>query len=571
MLSIGAIGGSGKAHNYYAKYCQEAGEEEGQWVGQAKGRMGLEGSVSADTMKELLAGFDGKGNKLVKNAGREDRRGGFDLTFSAPKSVSVVWAGANEAMRERIESEFKGACQDALSYLQDFEGFSRKGVNGQEKVKAELLGSLFLHSSNREGEPNLHGHLVLKNLGYCEDGVWRTIDGMGIFKSKMAAGNVFKASFASRLQSLGFSVRQTKDSFEIDGVKQTVCQAMSTRSQQIEAYLKEKWGLTREQASAKQLQVAALDTRQGKEAVENRRDFLKWQTKLSEHGFTRQSVEFLQQGGANKKKFTSKVKNDAISAALERITAQHSTFTQRQLHSEIVKELIGKASPAQIDLCLRTVVDSAHVVRLADDRFTSIGVQAMERGLVRSMLNRSDEGRHLISEASLAKVLSDRKTLSLEQTAVLRHLAGDRSAASMVRGYAGAGKSFTMGAVADAYRLDGYRVIGLAPSNKAKIGLSDSIKADAHTLDSFSLRLENRHTRLGPKDVLIIDEAAMASSKKLQPIIEKVNAARAKLIFVGDESQLQPIDAGQLFGTLYQKLSGVELKEIYRQERVSEA
>ncbi|MFW7382415.1 MAG: AAA family ATPase, partial [Oligoflexus sp.] len=195
----------------------------------------------------------------------------------------------------------------------------------------------------------------------------------------------------------------------------------------------------------------------------------------------------------------------------------------------------------------------------------------MERGLVRSILNRLDEGRHLISEASLAKVLSDRKTLSLEQTAVLKHLASDRSAVSMVRGYAGAGKSFTMGAVADAYRLDGYRVIGLSPSNKAKIGLSDSIKADAHTLDSFAMRLENKHTRLGPKDVLIIDEAAMASSKKLQPIIEKVNVARAKLIFVGDESQLQPIDAGQLFGTLYQKLSGVELKEIYRQERVSEA
>ena len=585
MLSVFPIGGSGEAHLYYTKYCQDAGEAEGRWVGEAKKELGLPGTVTTDQMKALLAGFDGKeppvvekdkpkqelGNKLVKNAGRDDRRGGFDLTFSAPKSVSCVWAVAESDVRDQIEKAAEKAAMDALAYLQKHEGYSRTGAGGIEQIKAKLIGSLFLHSSNREGEPNLHHHLVLNNLGFCDDKEWRTLDGTGIFKSKMTAGNIYKASLANGLQAMGFGIKPTEDSFEIIGVSKDVRNKMSSRSKQIEKYLQEKYGITRAQASSKQLSTAALETRQSKDAVENRRDFDLWKAELQSLGFTAEKIAELKQTPDNSR-FTQKQAERAISDAVTELTKTDSTFTQRQLHSAVAKQLIGKASIQQVSDIIDKVMTSPSVVKLGgEDEYTSIGVRDMERDLVRTLVKRQTERLHRVDQSSLDGLKVSYPTITKEQWKAIQEVCNSDSAVSMVRGYAGAGKSFTMGAAAEAFKDSGYNVYGLAPSNKAKIGLQESIKSDSFTLDSFAFRLGEKMLSLTKKDILIIDEAAMADSLKLRPIIREANKAGAKLVFLGDEAQLQPIGAGQLFKTLYDKIGGVELTEIYRQHKKSES
>ena len=251
MLSIKTIGTSTKAHKYYIEYAQEKGESPGIFYDKTK-ELAPNGSiVESEQMKNLFRGFDSEGKqKLCKNAG-ENHRAGWDLTFSAPKSVSIVWSSADTPLREQIEKAQEKAAKASLNYLNDNALFVRSGTNGVNQEKADMVASIYKHSSNRAEEPHLHSHAIIYNIAKSKvDDVWRTIEPKTIFQAKMAAGDFYKAELAHGLQKLGFEVEKTKDSFEIKGVPKNVCVAQSSRCRAIEEEL-EKHGMDRASANSK--------------------------------------------------------------------------------------------------------------------------------------------------------------------------------------------------------------------------------------------------------------------------------------------------------------------------------
>ena len=573
MLSIKTIGASSSSHLYYAKYCQEEGESQGVWVGAGSGALGLSSKpVEADVMKELLRGFGPDGSALCKNAG-DNHRGGWDMTFSAPKSWSVVWATADENLREQMEAAVHRAAEKAWSYMQEHAAYVRVGEGGKSYEKADLVGAKFFHSSNRAGEPQAHLHLVTMNLAKSRhDGQWRTLEGKFFFVAKMTAGAVFKAQLASEAQRLGFGVDRTKDSFEISGVPEKVCEAQSSRSQEIKQALLER-GHDRSTASAQMKQVVTLETRSSKEKIERRKDFLRWRKEHSDLGFSLAHVEGLRQN-IKPRKISLKMKTELVSDALKFLSSKKSVFKDFELHREIAEQSIGKQDADGVFETMDLISRSKEAIGVGKSgeyqQYTTAEMFQIERQMIRLSLKRQDEGRHVVGDQSLEKTLSQYPTATPEQRDVVCQVAQSRSGVSLVRGYAGAGKSFTMGILKDAYESAGYQVLGMAPTNKAKSELKTKI-SDSYTIDRFLMDVMEGRRKLGKRDVLVVDEAGMVESRKLKEVVELAESCGAKLVLVGDESQIQPISSGQSFGELYNRLSGVSLETVIRQHRDSEA
>lgn len=197
MLSIGLIGMN--QQRYYTDlsredYYTEGGEPEGEWVGTGASQLGLEGTVDKDALSELFRGLTPDGErKLVRNAGSEKRRAAFDLTFNAPKSVSVLFSQASAEHRRVVQEAQAAAVRAGLEYIQRAAGQIRLGKDGTESIAAGLTVATFEHSSARlvAGEavpdPHLHTHAVVINTGLTEDGRSATLDSRELLRHKMSA------------------------------------------------------------------------------------------------------------------------------------------------------------------------------------------------------------------------------------------------------------------------------------------------------------------------------------------------------------------------------------------------
>jgi len=138
VLSIGVMA-RGQGH-YYSNLASESyfltgGEPPGQWLGHGAGQLGLMGTVEPDTFSGVLAGVSPTGRSLVQNAGDASRRPGWDLTFSAPKSVSVLWSQSEAASRRDIEQAHRQAVEAGISYMERHAAFTRRGL----VLRADLL------------------------------------------------------------------------------------------------------------------------------------------------------------------------------------------------------------------------------------------------------------------------------------------------------------------------------------------------------------------------------------------------------------------------------------------------
>ncbi|MHB1354087.1 MAG: MobF family relaxase, partial [Thiobacillus sp.] len=295
MMSIDPIGAGGESSGY-ADYLESgdaatatkedyyaAEGDTGRWIGRAAQEMGLTGDLKPG---QLLAGLQGfhpeTGERLAKNAG-EEHKGGWDGTFSAPKSVSCVWAVADPELRAAIEAAQQAATERALSFLEDAGAFSSRSRTDPGPVSG-VAAATYLHGTSREADPQLHNHCAILNLQ--PDGSAMELD----TRWKKPAGAVYRAELAAGMRKLGFQVERDNWSFRLAGVPEPVEKEFSRRRAQIEERLTETG-----YSSAKAAAVAATQTRKSKELATRDELFADWETRAAAHGFTRESIQAMRE------------------------------------------------------------------------------------------------------------------------------------------------------------------------------------------------------------------------------------------------------------------------------------
>ena len=218
------------------------GEAPGRWTGCGLGELGL--APGARVEEQQLEALFGRalhpvsGERLGR-AWRTDGNTGYDLTFSAPKSVSALWALGSSDISAAVLAAHQQAVTAGLAYLETHASWSRRGTNGVEQIASVgLTTALFDHRTSREGDPQLHTHALVLNKVRCEDGAWRTIDGREMFDHKKTAGMIYQSALRNELHDrLGveFEPVSLDGQADIRGVPKELLKLWSKRTKAIES------------------------------------------------------------------------------------------------------------------------------------------------------------------------------------------------------------------------------------------------------------------------------------------------------------------------------------------------
>ena len=570
MLSISPpMKGAGQG-DYYLELAQEdyytkGGEPPGQWYGQGSEALGVDGQVGEKELRNLLEGYSKDGGaKLVQNAGEENRQSGWDLTFSAPKSVSTLWAVSDDETRKAIQGAQEKAVHAALDYIQDEAGITRRGKGGETIEDAKLTFATFEHGTSRAQDPQLHTHVLALNIGVREDGTTGTIRSKDIFEQKMSAGAIYRAELSHQLeQSLGLNAERDKSFFQLSGVPKDLQDEFSKRRKEIEESL-EKSGYS----GAVAAKVATLETRGVKGHTPREELFEQWKGVAQEHGFTEEKAKDLH-GKAPERDRKNELQT-AVTDSTSQLTDKESYFSRQSLIRYTAENAQGRGLSAKevkngVDEYLSS---SQEIVRLGERDgktfYTTKEILAHEENILKSSHARKDENLTVRSQ-SVEAAIEKRPTMLDEQKDAVRHITQKEGATQIVTGFAGTGKSFMLEAAKEAYQADGFKVYGAAPSGVAAKGLENETGIKSETIHRTLMDIERGNLALDKKSVLIVDEAGMVGTKLMSRIVDETNKSGAKLVLVGAENQIQSVEAGGSLKALKEDLGHKELTTIRRQ------
>ena len=589
VLTIGKLGASPDQLGYYEQqvaqgmedYFSGRGEAPGRWAGAGSGLVGVRGRVEREGFMRAMEGRDPRTGEQLKPEHGRTKVAAFDLTFSAPKSVSVLFAIADESTASAMLQAHERAVEAAFAYIEREACFTRRGRNGVNRVRGDgFLAAAYRHRLSRAGDPQLHTHVVAANMTRAE-GRWTSLEAHGLYEHKSAAGALYRAVLRAEVRERLPWVwwrAAGRGLFEIDGVPQTVLREFSRRRVEIEERARELTGVAASSLSRERLQGIALATRKAKEYVV---DGARWQqearARAAEHGLGNLELVQLQSPEAAA---AGPTEADVAKRTAERLsgpeglTAQHNTFARRHALAEVAGELTQGARAEQVERVTSTYLASASVVGLGEldmeRRFTTRDLLACERAIVDVAARRKGERAAPLHPRLVDLVLAEAKEpLSEAQMIAARTLVADGQGISTLQALAGTGKTRVLGALAQVYTAAGYRVIGVAPTGRSARELGDEARISASTIHRLVSDL-NESGGFGARSVVLFDEAGTAPTRPSAALFAQAERCHTKVIAVGDSGQLPSVLAGGWFAELTETLGGPQLRDVIRQRDVAE-
>jgi conjugative relaxase-like TrwC/TraI family protein len=586
VLSIGKmVARSGEYYiatvaNGREEYYTGSGESPGFWLGVGARRLGLEGSVAPDDLRQVLAGMSPQGEILT--AGRVDeakRVAGFDLTWSAPKSVSLLFGLSDPGVAAVVRGVHEDAVDQAVRYLERHALSVRRGAGGQNSVGAEgLVAAAFTHRTSRAGDPQLHTHVLVANVAKGVDGIWSAPDARLLYGHSRTAGFLYQGALRAGLtRALGVRFGEvSRGMAELHAVPKPLLRAFSTRRREIEHQMAET-GAT----SARSAELAALVTRPAKDAADSGATSIglrqRWLAQIDELGLAPRRdggpLEHLLGVEAWRPPSSSEV-NQLLHrlAGSEGLTAGHAAFERRDV-ARLVAEALPRGSRvpdvevlADRFLKRSDVLPMASVGRGGEIRHTTLEMLGVERSLLDAAGRLCQDHRGITHRASLVSALDHFRLLSDEQSQMVGTLTSSGAGVEVVVGKAGAGKTLALAAARMSWESSGFRVLGTALSARAARGLRDGAGIESQTLASLLAGIDSGRTQLGPSDVVVLDEAGMVGTRALARLVESAADAGAKVVLVGDPRQLPEIEAGGALAGLIDRVGAIELSENRRQQ-----
>jgi conjugative relaxase-like TrwC/TraI family protein len=582
VLTIGKLGPNRGQLEYYElqvaagieDYYAGRGECGGAWRGSGLQALGLDPGqdVERRAFVSLMQGRHPVTGAVLRPMGACSTVAALDLTFSAPKSVSVLFAIGDEEMASALLGAHDRAVDAALAYLEREACFTRRGHGGVERLRGEgFIAASYRHRMSRAGDPQVHTHVVVANMTRAA-GKYTALDAHALYEHKNAAGAFYRAVLRGEVRERlpWVSWREVgRGLFEVEGIPDGVLRHFSQRRAEIEKRARELVGAGAS-PSRELMQGIALATRRAKDyGVKGSTWRERAQARAAEHGFGWAELEALR-SRATVRDWPDLEQLFSRLSGPTGLTEMHNTFGRRNALAAIAGAFRQGVSAAQLERATSRYLDASGVRLLALDRndisrYTTLDLLACERKIGEGATRRSTEQTGVLSRDLVDWVLSTSdSSLNRDQAAAVRALTSSGRGVDVVAALAGTGKTTIVGALARSYELAGWQVIGAAPTGRAARQLRELAGIPAGTMHSLAAELD-RANGFVPRTVLVLDEAGTAPTRLTATLFAHADRAGVKVIAIGDQGQLGSVEAGGWLAALARQQPAVQLRDVLRQ------
>jgi conjugative relaxase-like TrwC/TraI family protein len=597
-----------EAGRYYTErlpsYYLDGSEPPGRWWGKGAGLLGLDGDIGPESFLRVMAGRDPiTGVELGRRYGEGSVRG-FDATFSAPKSVSVLFALGGEEVREQVVESHHRTVEAVLSWVEGHAHTRMRRHGHVMTVDAEgIVVGVFRQHTSRSLDPQLHTHAVIANKVKAPDGRWLALDARPIKVDQRTLSALYHAALRAELtRRLGVRWHPPENGIaEIADIESEVLAEFSQRTNQVQKRL--DWKLARFHSGMRREPSDKERWRQEREAVLESRPVKQhgltdqqlredWATRIRELGHDPQR---LVRNAVGQQRHLEGIDPGTARWMVDRALSNLGERQSSWRPAELVRELAAvvpttvTADPAELTGFVESLAGQAAVVRCVDiSRPVPDGVARRRDGrpiteaaVDRALTTRSilDEEEQLISwaerllggDAPLVRSQSMARSngMSLGQAEAMSAVAGGRGL-ELIVGPAGAGKTTTLKAGVADLQAQGRPVLGVAPTAAAAEVLATETGMAADTLDK--LLTEHRLAARPPDPVydlpagttVIVDEAGTASTPKLAELARLADRHHWRVVLVGDPRQFSAVGRGGMFAHLIHSHGAVELDQVHR-------
>jgi len=577
VLTIRAMtGGEGYAqrHLQQSDYYDQNRTVEGQWHGRGAELVGLKGEVTSEDFEAVRQGLDPQTGEFLRQRHGADRiasdgeeqskaRSLYDMTFSAPKSVSVM---ATVGGDERLVAAHGTAVREALEEAEKYSATRVRlaGLN-ENRATGNWIVASYTHDASRQLDPQLHTHAVAANLTYDgSEGRWKALQASGLYERRSYLTEVYRNSLAREVRALGHEIENRHDvrgrdnGFEIAGFSQDLLDKFSQRSAQRDAAIQEFTNSRGRAPTDNEVAVLVRETRADKlqemstERVRN----------LQQDRLSVDESEVLNE--AQTQSYSPQINRGVHEASLaysqehifERLSVarEHEVLTEALRHGRSNVELSDLQGSLSLERAKGALISSG------DEIATHASLQR-ERDMI-AVVNRGvDRYGHLGKGRDFE--LSGH--LRPEQKRAVEAVLNSRDLAVNVRGAAGTGKTAPLREIDRGLREAGHEVLAVAPTRSAVDELEKVGFRDAMTVSRLLEAQEPQGALRGR--VLIVDEAGMVSGRQMQSLLHFAEDQGARIVLSGDTRQIPSVEASDALRILEREsgLKSVSLTEVQRQ------
>ncbi len=552
-------------------YYLGAGEAPGVWQGHLANQLGPAGVVEADRLRALLLGRHPTTDAELVDGHRERKVAAFDVTFSAPKSVSVLWAFASPAVSSVASIAHVEAVAVALEFVERRAGATRQQVDGErQRIPTGVAAATFVHRTSREGDPQLHTHAVVVNLGMRPDGSFAALDATPLYEWGKAAGSIYQEELRRRLtERLGVEWGRDRNGCrEMAGFDPGWLRTFSKRTVTIEEHLA---GVGPEnpdpETRMRADEAASLATRPRKDGSltpEVLRE--RWQAEADGIGLPTGHALEARVCGRVLAELRPRLEWDDVVDALvdpeEGLCAHRARFGEAHVVERVAALGAGRLDVDAIEDLAEAFVDSDDAVLLVDrtgrrsPEYSTMDHLQLE-GRVLGYLDHLTDTQVVGIDETLAgeAIATEEPGLGADQAEAVRALCAPGPAIRSLIAPAGFGKTTTVHAAALAAVRARHDVVGLTATHQAASELRQ-VGVPAMTIARFALD----GAVLPPYAVVVLDEISQVATADAETVAAAVTATPgARLWCLGDPHQAQSVRAGGL---------GAELARLGHQSRI---
>jgi conjugative relaxase-like TrwC/TraI family protein len=495
------------------------------------------------------------------------RRSGYDLTFSAPKSVSLqALVHGDKAILEAHRESVK--C--ALAIVEKEYSQIRIREKGKSDRKIEVTGNIaaamFEHDVSRKTDPQLHTHCVLMNFTKKSDGSWRSINQDGFYYNSKQIGSIYQNELAKRVQALGYDIKLNGNgTFDIKGYSDVQLLQFSKRTEQLRALGAQ---------TQKQATKLIKKNRDKKDESISRESLLeKWKEEAIAVGINQPLPQIF----SNSKAYVNTKNQDDLSltkiieTSVKELTDRDVSFKKAALISSILGKSLGNYEYHEVLKEIETYLNQntheigsknvkeyipLHILKLEMD---SVSMMQNGKNTFDVILNR-DRTAILINEIHNKSIADGFDGLTDGQREAIDLMLTSKDRIFAWQGVAGAGKSFSLGSASKIAMDNNIIVKGFAPSAEAAKNLAAEAKLkEAHTVASLLVK-ETEIGRAKGKELWIVDEAGLLSARDAHDLLKKAEMENARVLLVGDTRQLSAVGAGNPFKQL--QTNGIQTAQL---------